>query len=356
MCLLIQTSIGDYRQKVLEELKSNLGDRLKVLSGETYFEESTKTRVHLGNSLEIVPNIFLLGRKLLYQRKVMYRGIKADRLILEMNPRIINVWLLLIIRRLIGKKTVLWGHAWPRSGAKSKSDKLRNVLRKMGSSIVVYTNTQKNELQKKMPRKDILVAPNSLYSKQSMYVANRNTKDFIYVGRLVSSKKPLLMIKAFDHFVKANSNNSNLIVVGDGPEKLEIERFIVENNLQERILLMGHISDIERLRELYSTCVASISPGYVGLSITQSFAFGTPMIISENEPHSPEIEAAIIGENSFFFETNSEISLSKLIGELYRDRDKLAKQANRIVEHCKNNYSAELMSERLLEAFERCRA
>lgn len=352
--LLVQTSIGDYRQGVLDKLVESLGDDFSVLAGKEYFESSTKTRVDIGSNLKIIKNSFFLKRKVLMQWDALFPSIKCDSVILELNPRIISAWLILIARMLLRKKTILWGHSWPRSGMTSRSESLRFVFRSLASHILVYTDTQKNQLMIRMPRKSIQSAPNSLYSKSDMWVPDAERKNFIYVGRLVEKKKPCLMIEAFVKASQDRENIGNLIIVGEGPEKEKCERLVEELNVTDKILFKGHVSDLDKLRHMYSESIASISPGYVGLSITQSFSFGTPMIVADDEPHAPEIEAAIADKNSSFFSANSSDSLKKSIIKMWDEKSIWSQRSESIIEHCKNNYSTEIMAKRIEEAFKLC--
>ncbi|GAL62283.1 putative glycosyltransferase [Algibacter lectus] len=125
------------------------------------------------------------------------------------------------------------------------------------------------------------------------------------------------MVKAFSEILHKLNVESKLLIIGSGPEFDNLKTFIDQNNLENRIRMFGHISDYDVLRGLYSTSIASISPGYVGLSITQSLGFGVPMIISKGEPHSPELEAAIIGENAEYFKTDNVDDLAEILFSFY---------------------------------------
>jgi glycosyltransferase involved in cell wall biosynthesis len=351
--VLVQTAVGDYRQSVLEKVTKTLGEKFELFTGSEYFEESTKTRVIAPVIPLVTKNIFLFNRKVLLQPFVIFPAISASHLILEMNPRILNTWIILIVRKILGKKTVLWGHAWPRNGASSNTDKLRNILRQLADHILVYTDTQQNELLSRMPAKSISSAPNALYSKNDMWVEDQHRSNFIYVGRLVATKKIKLLIKAF-YGSGLHSKGAILTIVGDGPEFEACKTLIDTLNIGESVLLTGHVSDLNTLRKLYSKSIASVSPGYVGLSITQSFSFGTPMIVSEDENHSPEIEAVRVGFNSEYFTTDSVESLSNVMKSFWINMNSWKAKEKIIIEDCKKRYSTEVMAERILEAFEKC--
>ncbi|GKT11808.1 MAG: hypothetical protein ISEC1_P0781 [Thiomicrorhabdus sp.] len=348
--LLLQTAIGDYRQSTITNLENSMGSSLEIACGEIYFDNTTKTRVVFQDNRMVINNYFFLNRKVLFQYGANLKALKADNVILELNPRIINTWFIAVIRRLSAKPVVMWGHAWPRNGRGAKSDKLRHRLRKLATHLIVYTELQKKELLEDFPDLNIIVAPNSLYSAKGMAFNSQSPRsDFIYVGRLVESKKLSLLVLAFaDYIERFKNTESKLIIVGEGPELENINIIISDNpSLKDRVELKGHVADPKKLESFYVSAVASVSPGYVGLSITQSFAFGVPMVISTDENHSPEIEAAIDGFNSVFFETDIKESLADKMNEMFIQCGELHLKGEKIVEGCKQAYSSELMAKRL---------
>jgi glycosyltransferase involved in cell wall biosynthesis len=349
--LLIQTAIGDYRQAVLEIIREKLGDRFTVLCGTHYFDLSTKTKVSLGGTLQLVDNRFFVGRRLLWQSNVVLEGVRSNHVILEFNPRILSNWLILLIRRLLSKKSVLWGHAWGRGGQHSTFSFFRRLMRSLSHSLVVYTESQKEEVCTEGTYSGkVIAAPNALYRISEMNPAvPMDCNCFIYVGRLVHSKHPERMIDAFATS-KVYLDGGHLLVVGEGPLLEQLKAEVARLQLEPYVTFFGHISDISELRRLYARSIFSISPGYVGLSITQSFGFGVPMIISKNEPHSPEIEAASEGVNSLFFDHRNPNHLCQLFVDAWKARDVWIARRSPISTDCRERYSAELMAQRLISS------
>ncbi len=341
--VILQTAAPDYRKKFFQTIKDHLKDSFILFSGNEYFEKSVKT----DNSiiyLQSINNHFFLGRRFLYQTGMWQKSLASKVLVLEMNPRIISNWLLLIIRIFLMKKTILWGHAWPRKGKNSNSDKLRQIMRLLASEIIVYTKTQAKELKKKMPNKIIKSAPNAVFYKSEMVfdkIPLEDINDIIYVGRLTKSKKVFLLVQVFTEIINELPLKTNLIIVGEGEEKLKITNFISARGLEGRIKILGHLGDYDKLKKLYSKCLFSVSPGYVGLSITQSFGFGVPMLISRDENHSPEIEASIEGENSVLFQADN---FKNEILLFLKSKNYWFHKKKSISVSCKENYSVEEMS------------
>lgn len=341
--VIIQTVIPDYRKYFFRAIEMALNNSFELYGGDFYFENSIKSDLKMAKKPVI--NHFYFNRKLLFQTGIWHLLFKDIILVMEMNPRIVSNWIFLVIRRIINRKTVLWGHAWPRNGVHSKSDLLRNCMRLLANKIIVYTNQQQLELKNKMPKKDILAAPNAVVSASMMaFTRSSNQFNLIYVGRLTKRKKPYFLVKAFASEVDKYPSNTKLIIVGEGEEKDKIKKYIAQNKLSNSIVLLGHISNHEKLKELYFNSFFSISPGYVGLSITQSFGFGVPMLVSKDENHSPEIEALRIEENGLFFKTDSKSDFNKTLLEAFKKRDSWVQKRMQILSFCKQNYSTEAMA------------
>jgi glycosyltransferase involved in cell wall biosynthesis len=134
----------------------------------------------------------------------------------------------------------------------------------------------------------------------------------LYVGRLVEKKKVRLLLEGYIRAQKDSllAENIRLVFVGAGTERQHLEARAEEAGVAHKVQFTGHVSDIAKLRDYYRRAICSVSPGYVGLSATQSFSFGVPMLIARDEFHSPEIEACKEGFNAGFFESDDVNALS----------------------------------------------
>lgn len=347
--LLVQTSVGDYRQSVLDVLASNLGNAFVVCAGAEYFDPSLKTRITLDGNLRSAQNHFLLGRRLLWQSGCWREIACAEVALLELNPRILSTWVSLVLRKLLRKRTVLWGHAWPRAGREARTESVRAVMRRLADAILVYTETQATELRRLMPSAEIFAAPNALYRETDIEAVDRSAATgFLYVGRLVPEKKPGLLLDAFRLAQPRLTDSTRVTFVGDGPLRAELEDRAAD--LGAAVEFTGHVGGREELRRLHAGALVTVSPGYVGLSITQSFSFGLPMLIARDEPHAPEIEAAVPGVNCLFFDSNSPASLADALLRVQAERARWVAAAPGIAADCAQRYSVEKMAARILEA------
>lgn len=342
--VVIQTVIPSYRLKVFDELRSQLGNDFTLYGGQFFFDKTITTTTQSKPHKEL-HNYYLLGRRFLWQTGHWNEVFKDNVLVLSLNPRVISHWIILLLRSLSRKRTILWGHAWPRAGQNSKSDKLRHLMRHLASELIVYTEQQRRELKEKMPYKKITAAPNAvLYSHEMSSETDNEVNDVIYVGRLIEDKKPLLLYRGFKKAIKGLPETSKLIIIGDGPERVKLIELSRKDGLEQRVMIPGKITDMDVLKGYYKSTLVSASPGYVGLSITQSLGYGVPMIIARDENHSPELEAAKEGFNALFFKSNSTNDLTEKLLELFSDKEAWIKRRQDIVKDCQDRYAIESMT------------
>lgn len=349
--VLLQTAIPDYRQAVLQLLAERYGDGFLVMAGKEYFGGTTKTRIKLENNFREIRNIFFLKRfsiQLGCWKEVM----AADAVIFEGNPRVLSNWIAIPIRRLLGKRCAIWGHAWPRKG-RSSGTMLRDAMYRLTGVVVTYTDTEAGFVRERLPGLEVISAPNSLYSNREITPAMSSLppRHILYVGRLVAENKPRLLLEGFIKAVKGLPADACLKFVGSGPQEPLLRKLAAEHGVEDRVVFMGHIGDQNKLRKEYETALVSVSPGYVGLSLTQTLGFGVPMIIALDEPHAPEIEAALEGENCLFFRSDDPDDLARAMKSIFSQKADWIGRRRSISGFCAENYSAEKMAQGMAEAF-----
>ena len=98
-------SLGSYRLNTMAAVKRRLGHRLMILSGNRPPEDSI--RIISPNQLtHIVLKNRFLPKSILLQNIPITTYLKRRVLVLDLNPRMPLNWLLLVLRRLGGKRTL----------------------------------------------------------------------------------------------------------------------------------------------------------------------------------------------------------------------------------------------------------
>ncbi|MEM9364718.1 MAG: glycosyltransferase [Planctomycetota bacterium] len=350
--LVVQPVLPDYRIQFFNLLHRELGDKLQLVVLEEAYETGVRSVSDTGLPVRFSKYRWLCGKRLLWHHDVVGQATQADGVVMPLNPRMLDVWYVLLHRSIRRKPIVLWGHMSSRSGEARFSAWLRSIMFRLASAILLYTETECASAVKRFPRKKILSMRNALYRKDQLTVLEPQNPpvDLIYVGRLVPEKKPLFLIRAFAAALQRLPDDAQLHIVGDGGQRRACEGLVEELGVTDRVILHGHQADVDELRTLYSKALFSISPGYVGLSLTQSLGFGVPMLVSDNEPHSPEIEALREGENAMYFTSDDQHDFVETLLACFEQAHKWIALRETISEDCKNRYSVEAMVDAMLEA------
>lgn len=343
-------TMGEYRLRAMSVLQERLNRQLCIYAGARPYDASIRVLTPADLPFTELRSWYA-RHDILLQGIPWRRYLSSDCLLLDLNPRVPHIWILVVLRRLLRRRTILWGHAWPRAGRESASERVRRALRALSSAVVVYTHTQGAELQSAQPGLSVFVAPNALYTRAEMGFDDTSPRfRILYVGRLVAEKKPELLLHAFE-LSAASVPDARLTFVGDGPLSDALAGHAKNSPFHERIEFLGHISEVTKLKSLYSEATVTVSPGYVGLSATQSFGFGVPMLISADEPHSPEIEAARPGENCLFFPSNDARALASTLVAVWGEKAYWRSRGSKISADCAATYSVERMVDGLIDAF-----
>lgn len=343
--MIVQSAFPAYRRGFLEALHELVGDEVVVVAGDSQFTETVRTDLGSESNLIRVHNRYLLGRRMLWQSGVLRHAMGAKAVILEFNPRIINTFVVLVVRRLLGRPSLLWGHVWSRSGPESRSNLLRRLIARLGDGVIAYTNADRDAFRDQMGVRRVWTAPNAVMHRSEMTPAHvERPSDIVVSARLTPEKKPLLALAAFTR-IADELPDARLVFVGDGPLRESLEIAAAHSGLTVRVRFLGETFDDASIASVYERARVSLSPGYVGLSITQSHGYGVPMIYCRDEPHAPEVTIAEEGVNAISVPSDEPAAMAEAILRIFRDGDVWTARRPAIVERCREAYSFEAMAE-----------
>lgn len=348
--VFVQTVIPHYRVRFFQSLQAELGQRLHVISGT---EDWTLDVAHAdGVTHASARNRFLLGRRLLWQSGVVRPALEAPVAVINLNPRILSSWVVLLVRHVRGRKTVLWGHVWSRAGRTSRTERIRGAMRRLADVLVVYTETEARTARSLRGSHRVVAAANALYSEAELGPppAVEHTTDFVFVGRLVDEKQPGILLDAFGRALAQLPADTRLVFVGDGPLRSSLESAALERQLSDRVVFAGHVSKVEGLRRIFAPAIASVSPGTAGLSVIQSLGFGVPTIVADRARHGPELEAAIEGDNAILFDATSPAALEAALVAVAASRDEWRSRRPAIASRIADRYTIEAMTAAFVSA------
>lgn len=229
----------------------------------------------------------------------------------------ISTWVILLLNKILRKKTYLWSHGWY-----GNENSIKKFIKKLyfglSDGIFLYGDYAKKLMVLNGFREDkLFVVYNSLdYEKQlnirkqlkpsliyKEYFKNHNPT-LIFIGRLTEVKKLYLVLRMLKSIEEMN-NSLNIVFIGDGNIKNELIELSKKFQIEKNCWFYGACYDEIEIGNLVHNADLCISPGNVGLTAIHSLMYGTPVITHDNFPNQmPEFEVIKKGYSGTFFKEN----------------------------------------------------
>ncbi len=209
---------------------------------------------------------------------------------------------------------------------------------KKSSTIVTVSHFSMNKIQTLLKPKDIEIIPiwsgyNPSFKKindteqiNSVKLKYKLHSPYIlYIGRVEEKKNTLRLVQGFqDYMSKSGDKNILLVLAGNsGFGSQKIDRFIIKEQLQSRILRLGWVPDDDLpllLNGAESFIFPSLYEGF-GIPIIEAMACGTSVLASDIEPIRE-----VGGDAIEYFDPHSVPSISESIGmDLSNPDDKISR-------------------------------
>jgi len=368
--VIIQRILPHYRVEFFRKLSARLSDKgidLKIIYGQERKNTVPKSVDDESNYTIKIKNTYfgIGGKELVWQPCKKYLQ-DADLIILEQANRLLINYLLLWGSRYA--KLAFWGHG-RNMQSKSKISLSEYIKTRLANSVewwFAYTRqsaevvfnagfpidkitTVENSIDT-----DILLTAKCKISEEKLVNIKKNlgissSNIGIYCGGLYEDKRLEFLAKACDQ-IKAKVKDFHLVIIGDGPKRSIIEKYSVDRNW---VHYMGHLHGEERVPYFLISRI-SLMPGLVGLAIIDSFVMKTPLVTTEINYHSPEIDYLINGVNGVIAQNNVTCYAHE-VSELLIDSDKYAV----LVDGCRvssNKYTLDNMLDNFIEGIEICLA
>ena len=180
---------------------------------------------------------------------------------------------------------------------------------------------------------------------------NFTKEDFVvvFVGRIAKEKSIDIVIDGFSEIVKTNKN-IKLLIVGDGPEKTELESKVDSLKLNDQIYFAGKVPS-NQVPSYYHSCQAFVS---ASLTETQGMtyieALASELIVFAR--HDEVIKDLIVEDETGYLFTNCQEFAAKVIKYeklCNLDKEIMKKQAIEKVE----KYDSNVFYNRVIELYEK---
>lgn len=227
--------------------------------------------------------------------------------------------------------------------------------------VIAYSRHAKQYYMEHGFRADsVWVAPNSpdtaaLYKYKKEWLghseilsAERNRfapsgeKVLFILGRLNKVRKLDVLLQALSK-LQDTGHAVSLIVIGDGGERQNLERFAKDLNL-ENIYFEGAIYDERELAKYFLVCDIFVTPGVSSIAIKMAMLFGVPVVTAN---YGLEVHDVQEGVNGCIFPMDDVNALTEKLGALLKSNELMT----RLGQGGANTIRYEINIDRMIQGF-----
>lgn len=244
--------------------------------------------------------------------------------------------------------------------------KKKCIKNSMLKSVLGYIEKKYYDLHKMFCKVDCIISPSEFNKNQLLkgklkcnditvihnFVNETEKTDYtlgdcaFYFGRLSREKGILNLVEAIN-----NIPGARLMIAGDGPEKENIQTYIKEHKLEDRITLLGYLNqnDIrENIRKCRFVTVPSICFENCPYSVLEATEIGKP-IIGSKIGGIPELVKDDVNGYTYTYDCIDDLTDKLRI--LFENDEKVNEFSNNSKKLYKENYSAEAYYNKLMTVY-----
>ena len=312
-------------------------------------QEGKIDKKSLNSRIKNVKGYWLFNKYLIWQSEIVRVCLtkQFDSIVFLGEMNILSNWIGALICRIRRKRVFFWSHGYYGNESSFKYF-FRKLFYGIANEHIVYENRGKNLMIKSgFKDQNIHVIYNSLdYEKQKLlfeklsktekssfiFFRNNTLPVFIYIGRLTESKKVDQLIKAFKNINK-ESQICNLLIVGSGPNEENLKILAKDGIISKTIHFYGACYDESIISNLIYNSICTVSPGNIGLTVINSFSYGTPAITHDNFINQmPEAEVIKEGVSGYFFKEDDIASLELSLKKMINSKNDFREECRRIID------------------------
>lgn len=151
---------------------------------------------------------------------------------------------------------------------------------------------------------------------------------FLYVGRITSRKGITTLLQACAILKEKGYKNYNLLLVGEGDQRQELEAFVKENDFEAQVTWAGWV-EYGKLGAYFSQADVFVFPTYEdvwGMVAPEAMVFGLPILCSKGAACCELIEE---GKNGYIFDPRDPQALADAMQRLLDDPELIASMGER---------------------------
>lgn len=189
------------------------------------------------------------------------------------------------------------------------------LMVKLTDKIITVSDKTKEDLRKIKPGEKAVVIPNGIYLEEINRINPSMVRsDILFVGRLIKEKKADLLIKSIVT-VKKHFPDIKCTIIGEGPEKEQLENLSNESGLKGNVEFTGFLEDyhdvIAHMKSSKVLVLPSVREGF-GMVVLEANACGVPVVVVDH-PMNAAKDLIIPGKNGFIADLSEDSLANKII-------------------------------------------
>jgi glycosyltransferase involved in cell wall biosynthesis len=216
-------------------------------------------------------------------------------------------------------------------------------------AFITLSDFQRNKLiEFGLPSEKIHIKPHFYPQPPSPRPWSKRQQKVVFIGRLGAEKGLHVLLDAWKNW---GESAPPLEIIGEGPERIKIEKFIKGNRIDCRVVLMGQLPFVqtqERLAEASLLILPSLCFEGFPMVIREAFALGVPVAASRIGAIPCIIRE---GVNGVMFTPGDSTDLLKMVKPLWGNSVKLSDLGEAARKEFEEKYTSDKNYDLLMEIY-----
>ena len=355
MIIIVQPVVPSYRVQLFQRMADVFGSDFLVYASDCNMGILTELKKK-PRWLRPLGPLHRLGPGVEWQSGALQIPITTgDVVVISGNPRNLSSIATAVRAKVVGARTMLWGHYWS-----STSSTWRFILRmltmRFADSLLFYTDAEIAEYR--ASPMSVLDAPvfalnNGIETRQIAglrmpYRADERQIRVLFVGRITAKANLPILLTAL---AETECQDVHLDIIGDGEREAEVKSLTTRLGLSERVTFHGGTVNEACIASVANRCRIFVYPGSVGLSLIHGLTYGLPALVHDDRwSHMPEIAALDVGINGCIFKRGDVKDLATQLSQLVSDVPTLDRMSHAAIASTTHTFNVEDMSCRFVAA------
>lgn len=315
--LIVNLANDLIRDKKTTILSSFLGDK------EPQFDVCDDVKIHYLQKKYQHQSDLGIFKKILFwsyvfKNLIVYKLNKKNRFnyVITCSPALSLMHIVLSI--FTKEKVVIWENvALNRYGKRLLA--LRCIFYRHASLYITSTRSDCDYLASK--KIDFRFIPNINYSEPAAFTDRTQRKKhnkFLAVGRLVDQKNFMALLKSLKLLIQKNQD-WKLTLVGSGPDKDQLRKFIDDNNLSQHVEFVAHVDNLDPYYKNNDYFLMTSKYEGSPLVLIEAQSFGLPIVSFDCETGPREIIDDKV--NGYLVKNGNVKEFANILFKLLKEKD-----------------------------------